>query len=63
MSKYTPVIERFTPEQKRSLIASFQLDLIALFSAIQSDVVKLLEKAVEENKSPEAFIQEVRDLI
>ena len=46
-----------------SLKSSFELDMIAMFNALQEEFFVLLEKAVKENWTSEVLITEVENLM
>ena len=54
---------KLTEEEFNKIASSFQLDLIALFSLMQDDVNKLVNKAIEEEWLPDQLIQEIQSLI
>ena len=44
-------------------MSDFELDLIAVFSLMMEDVVKTLNKGVEENRTPDEIINDIERLI
>ena len=52
-----------TAKQFESLSSPFVLDLVALFSLMEEDIVKLTRKAQREGWTPDKLIQEISELI
>ena len=58
----TQVGARLTEDQFNRTISPFQLDLMAYYNLLMEDAMKVLNKAEEEGKTPEEFIQEIQEL-
>lgn len=54
---------KLTQNEFDDLSKSFALDLVAVFSLIQEDVMKLLDKSIKEGWSADVLIKKVEDLI
>lgn len=57
------VNNKITAQQFYGLSSPLALDLIAVFSLLEEDIIKLTNKAVKEGWSEDKLIQEISDLI